>query len=188
MLQTFHRIVVKPGGGSALSLASETMTLRFEGSFNPLDDGTEVGQHFFDDLIIPYPEAAILQDLGRQVPVAKMPGKANEMFVIPAFDLENLLRSSDNAQPSTIMFEGKTIAFVKWLRFRQIEQHTFTGTGCQPEPPTVPVIISKRYRVDIAVIGPFPGLCHHYQPSHTHLEKKRHGKPCQDHLILVCNG
>ncbi len=106
--------------------------------------------HRFDDVIAPDAQA-FCHDLRRQMAVAEMPGKTNQMLRIDPPDLDQRLGRRDHLDQATI-FEHQRIAAAQRDGVFQIEQELKSPRAGHRHPPPVPVVeiehhgIGRRFR------------------------------------------
>src|SRR5438874_564065 len=93
---------------------------RVEGRFQPGYPSTQPRYHLGDDVISPDPESRT-SDLQRQVPVAKVPGNAQQVWRFGAFDFKDWLGGGAYAQ-ITAAVEFEAIAVDQVMRPRQVEE------------------------------------------------------------------
>jgi hypothetical protein len=85
-------------------------TLGIERRFDLDHAGAEAAHHLLDHVIAADPQA-LGRDLHRQMPVAEVPGDANEMHGVAAADLEQRLGRSDHLdQPAVLQHQGVATA------------------------------------------------------------------------------
>jgi hypothetical protein len=98
--------------------------------------------HGFDDMIMPDTQG-LSRDLGRQMPVAEMPGKANQMMRVAAADLEKPLRSGhDLDQPA--VFKHQRVTAAQRDRVLKIKQEFKPPRARHHHPPPVTIIEIKH--------------------------------------------
>src|SRR5262245_42959634 len=83
---------------------------------NPTTLCAQLHQHVLNDVIVPNSQAAILKNLGRQMPIAEMPGKPHQVRRSLTLDLQHFLLRCPDHQPATVIFKAETVAVVQWLR------------------------------------------------------------------------
>ena len=76
--------------------------LRIERRFNLDHARAEPLHHGLDDMVAPDPKT-LSHDLGRQVPIAEMPGNPNEMMGIPAPNFSQRFRGRDDFYEAAIL-------------------------------------------------------------------------------------
>ena len=77
--------------GHGLAFASEIKALLEVPGFRPEVD-VESLHHFFDYMVIAKPNAAILHNLDRQMPVAEMPGQTRCRTVVSTVYIDHVFR------------------------------------------------------------------------------------------------
>jgi hypothetical protein len=135
-----------------------------EGRLESSGFGAEPAYHFGDHMILAYPQT-LARNLQWQMPIAEVPGDAQQARAIGRLDLEDRLCRRANPQvPAAIEFETITIRKMMWAR--QIEQKGFTRIGNQANAAAVPIKIGKRYRVDRRSFRPVAANVDRYRPPH----------------------
>jgi len=95
-------------------------------------------RHFLDDVIAPDAQAPC-RDLRRQMPVAEMPGEANQMLGVTATDLHQRLWRGHNLDQSAVV-EHERVAAPQRHRMFQIEQELKPVCARHRHPPPVAVV------------------------------------------------
>jgi hypothetical protein len=108
----------------------------------------------------------ITGDLQRQMPVAQMPGDAQQIRRISRLNIEDRLGSGADAQKAAA-FQFQTIAFDKVVGPREIEQKILARIGFEPDAPAMPIEIGERNRVDRGLFRPIaPSVDRDRSPHH----------------------
>jgi hypothetical protein len=94
--------------------------------------------HRLDDMIAPDPQP-LGHDLGRQMPVAEMPGDPDQMMRVGAPDLEQRLRRRDHFDQPAIV-EHQRVAAAQRDRVFEIEQKLEPARAGHRHPPPVPIV------------------------------------------------
>jgi hypothetical protein len=111
-----------------------------------LDDARAQSLHHgFDDMVAPNPQA-LAGDLGRQMPVAEMPGDPDQMVRIDAADLHQRLRRRDDLDQPAI-FEHQRIATAQRHRVFEVEQEFKPSGARHRHPPPVPIVEIEYDRI-----------------------------------------
>jgi hypothetical protein len=121
-------------------------TLRIEGGQHRRHRGAEALQHVLDDVVIAYTQA-IAEELGRQMPVAEMPGDTNEIDGIGGCDLKQALgHRLHQDQPPVLEFES--IAVLHHRRFLEVEKEYGLADATHDKAAAVAIVAleSKRIR------------------------------------------
>ncbi len=106
--------------------------------------------HGFDD-VVPADAQALCHDLRRQMPVAEMPGDADQMLRIARPDLEQRLGRRHHFNQSSIL-QHQRIAATQRHRIFQVEQE-FEAARCgHRHPPPVAVVEVEHDRVGRRVL------------------------------------
>jgi hypothetical protein len=92
-------------------------------------------QHMLNHVVGPYAKNRLL-DLGRQMPIPQMPGKAHQLTWIVVPDFNGELQRSLDLQPSPIV-QLQTIAVRHRNRRWQIEKDFFALVRSHANPPTM---------------------------------------------------
>src|SRR5205809_271881 len=90
-----------------------------EGRLQASNPSAEPHYHLGDDVIRPDPKSRS-SDLQRQVPIAEVPGNAQQVCRFGSLDFEDRLWGSADPQVSTEV-EFKTVAVDQVMRRRQVE-------------------------------------------------------------------
>jgi hypothetical protein len=126
----FGRVIVAAFGiGAAFGIER-----RFD-----LDDArAQALDHRLDDVIAPDPQSP-WHDLGRQMPVAEMPGEANQMMRIDATNLNQRLRRRHHLDQPAV-FQHQRIAAAQRHRVLEVEQEFEPAGANHRHPPAMPVV------------------------------------------------
>jgi hypothetical protein len=95
-------------------------------------------QHRLDHMIAADAQSP-LRDLGRQVPIAEVPGEANQMLQIAPPDFQKRLGCRDHLDQPAI-FEHQRVAAAQGDRIFQIEQKFQPMRALHHHPPTVAIV------------------------------------------------
>jgi len=111
---------------------------RIERRFDLDQARAQPSQHRLDHMI-PADAQSPLRDLGRQMPIAEVPGKPHQMLRIAPPDFqERLGRRHHLDQPA--IFEHKRVAAAQGDRIFQIEQEFQPTRALHHRPPTVAIV------------------------------------------------
>jgi hypothetical protein len=94
--------------------------------------------HRLDDMIAPDPQP-LGHDLGRQMPVAEMPGDPDQMMRVGAPDLEQRLRRRDHFDQPAIV-EHQRVAAAQRDGIFEVEQEFEPARAGHRHPPPVPIV------------------------------------------------
>jgi hypothetical protein len=145
-------VAVSIGVIAGMGCAGIRPTLRIERRLDLDHPAAKPTHHLLDDMIAPDPQAA-RRDLGRQMPVAEVPGDPHQMLRIAAADLDQRLRCCDHLDDATV-FQQQGVAAAQRDRLLKIEQEVEpAGTGHR-HAPTVAVVEVEHDSIDR--IGPLP--------------------------------
>jgi len=120
--------------------------LRLEGGLDVGHEPTETNHHVLKHMIAADAQP-IAEDLHIRVPIAQMPGQANEIKRMTAFDLGEQFDTTADAHDRSIV-EHKTVAVPQVGRVRQIQQKTRAALSGQHQAPAVPIIGAENHAVD----------------------------------------
>lgn len=134
------------GMGPAIGAA-----LGIEWRFNFLNRSAEAKQHVADHVVASEPDRS-LGDLRRQVTVADLPGKRQEVPGVPAPHLHQLFRFGTDLDDAAII-KHQPVAMAQKPRLRQIEQEgdggaVFHAVGHHAHPAAMPCCFIERYGRD----------------------------------------
>ena len=107
--------------------------------------GAQPLQHRLDDMIAPDPQA-LWHDLRRQMTVAEMPGKANQMLRIGGPDLGQGLGCRDHLDQPAIV-EHQSVAATKCYGIFQIEQEFQSARAGHRHSPPVAVVEIEHHGI-----------------------------------------
>ena len=113
-------------------------TLRIEWRLDFDDAGAEALHHGLDHMVAPDPQA-LRHDLRRQMPIAEMPGEANQMQRVDAADFDQGLGCGDHFDHAAVL-EQQGIAAAQRDRVFEIEQEFEPARTHHRHPPPVPVV------------------------------------------------
>jgi hypothetical protein len=125
-------------GGMCVAAAGVGAALGIERRLDLDDSGPEALHHRFDHMVAPDPQA-LGHDLGRQMPIAEMPGDPNQMQWIGAADLDQRLGRGDHFDQPAVL-EHQRIAAAQCDRVFQIEQEFQPARARHRHPPPMPVV------------------------------------------------
>ena len=97
---------------------------------DPPDRRAEMLEHVGDDVVVA-DQQAVAADLGRQMPVAEMPGERKQMLGALAGDLEQGFRRGQHRQNAAVL-QRQTVAVAQLHRFGQVEQEGKAVVAGQP--------------------------------------------------------
>jgi len=137
----FPMIMIEPVG-LAVTVGA---TLRIEGSQHRRYRGAETLQHVLDDVVVADMQP-VAEELGGQVPVAKVPGDADEIGRVGRGDLKQPLgHRLHQDQPSVLEFES--VAVLHYRRFLEIEQEYGLADATHDEAAAVAIVALKSERI-----------------------------------------
>lgn len=113
---------------------------RMERSIDRHDIGAELDQHVLDDMVAADTQA-IAQQFGRQMPVAQMPGEAQQMGAVLAADLDQRFRRCLDGNDAAIL-QQQAVAMLQRDGAGQIEQElgpAFRGHGDAAPVPRIEI-------------------------------------------------
>ena len=111
---------------------------RIERRFDLDHAGAQPPDHRLDHVIAPDPQG-FCHDLGRQMPVAEMPGDPDQMVRVGAPDLDQRLRCGDHLdQPAVV--EHQRVAASQRDRVFEVEQKFEPARAGHSHPPAVTIV------------------------------------------------
>ncbi len=125
-------------GGMGVAAAGVGAALGIERRLDLDDSGAEALHHRLDHVVAPDPQT-LGHDLGRQMPIAEMPGDPNQMQRIGAADFEQRLGRGDHFDQPAVL-EHQRIAAAERHRIFEIEQELEPARARHRHPPPVPVV------------------------------------------------
>lgn len=128
---------------------------RREGRGDGFDRGTQSPQHVGNHMVLA-DEDAVRLHLGREMPVAEMPGNPAEERGIGG-DLDDRFWRFLHCDPAAI-FEGKPVSRHQHLGAVEIEQKILALVAGELQPAAVAVVEIERDRAPCLVLGPTPGF------------------------------
>ena len=137
---------------------------RVERRLAPGDPAAEPRHHRGDDMIGADAQP-LAGDLQRQMPVAEMPGDAQQARGLSAVDLDDRLGGGAHPDIAAVV-ELEPVAFGQMLGARQIEQKRRARIGDQPDAAAMPVEIGQRHRVDRRLVRPMAARMDRNRPPH----------------------
>ncbi len=118
---------------------------RIERRFDDGDARAKAAHHILDDMIAANAEA-LADDLGRQMPVAEMPGDPHEMVWISTANFHQRFgRRHHLDQPP--VFQHQRIAAAQRDGFLQVQQEFQPARAGHRHPPPVPVVETENHRI-----------------------------------------
>jgi hypothetical protein len=104
-----------------------------------LDDaGAEALYHFLDDVIAPDPQR-LAHDLRRQMAIAEMPGKANQMEWVVTANFEQRFRGGHDFDETPVL-QNQRIAAAQRHRRLEVEQKLQSARPGHRHPPSMAVV------------------------------------------------
>jgi hypothetical protein len=135
-------------------MTSISSALRLERCIEMNERRPETAQHILDHMVRPYAKSMRLY-LGRQMTVAKMPGKAGELMRTIMADLHHRLGRSSNAKPSSV-FQPHAIAVSHRHCLWQIEQDFLAAICGKADATAVSCVEVERQFAEATFCGPMP--------------------------------
>jgi hypothetical protein len=139
---------------------------RIERRLDLQNAGAETAGHVFDDVIAADAQA-LLQQFGRQVTIAQMPGDARQRRRVGAANLQELFGRGDYFDNAPV-FQRQAVAGAQHDRLRQIEQKGEAAHADHRDPPAVAIVIVEHDRV---------GRLARPRPGWANLMSVQHGFP-----------
>jgi hypothetical protein len=122
---------------------------RVEWCLDRIDVSAEALHHRCDYMIGTDAEA-IAEQLHRQVPVAEMPGDADQLAFVMRVDLQQRFRFRTDPDDAAVV-EPQPVTMAQPRGLREIEQHLLAAFSRQQDAATMPVIEVDQHVID------FPG-------------------------------
>jgi len=120
-------------------------TLRVESGQHRRHRGAEPLQHVLDDMVVADAQP-VAEELGRQVPVAEMPGDANEVGRAGGYDLEQAFRHClHQDQPAILKLKG--VAVLHHGRLLEIEKEHRLADAAHDEAAAVTIVSLEGERI-----------------------------------------
>lgn len=119
--------------------------LRLEGSADVQHRGAEPAQHVLDH-VIAADEDEILAELGRKMPVAEVPGEADEMRRVARDDPGEWLRGSLHLDQPPIL-QRQPIAVTERARRRQVEEEFEPLLALHGDPPPMALVMVEEHDI-----------------------------------------
>ena len=127
--------------------------------------------HVFQDVILPNAQRGP-QKLGGQVPVAQMPGYADQRRHVICRDLQQWLVQRFHADDGAIL-QQQPVAAAQVNRSGQIEQDGFTFLGLQGQPPAMAMVMIQPQPSGNLLIAVFVSCQNLSGASHGSVLKKK---------------
>jgi hypothetical protein len=128
------------------SVMPGTADLRLEGGLDVGHEPAETNHHGLKHMIAADTQP-IVEDLHIRVPIAQMPGQADEIKRTTAFDLGEQFDTTADAHDRSIV-EHKTVAVPQVGRVRQIQQKTRAALSGQHQASAMPIVGVENHAVD----------------------------------------
>ena len=119
--------------------------LRVEGGLCVSDEAAETDDHSFEHMIAADTQL-VAEDLHVRVPIAQMPGEADEINCRMAFDLGKRFDRAVHAHNRSIV-EDKSIAFPQHGCVRQVKQKTGAPLRGQHQASTMPIVSAENHPI-----------------------------------------
>ena len=120
--------------------------LRLEGGLCVSDESAEADDHSFEHMVAADTQL-VAEDLHVRVPIAQMPGEADEIKCRMAFDLGKGFDGAFHAHDRSII-EDKSVAFAQHGGVRQIKQKTGAPLRGQHKAPAMPIVSAENHAID----------------------------------------
>ena len=117
--------------------------------------GSKTAEHVFDDVIGPDAKN-LTPDLGRNMPVAEMPGQPHQLSGIGVSGVDDGLRCGSNDEPGPVI-ELHAVSIGHCDRCGQIEEDVVALIGDQAESPTMSMVEIQRDRASCTFLRPITG-------------------------------
>jgi hypothetical protein len=123
-------------------MVTVSAAFRLESGMDFLKVCSEATEHVFNHLVGSNKKDTS-SNLGRQVPIAQVPGKAHELDRIFMPDFDNILWSGLDLQPSSI-FQSQAVAIRHGDGLGKVQEDIFSMVGCQANSPAMTRVEIKR--------------------------------------------
>jgi len=120
--------------------------LRLEGGLCVSDESAEADDHSFEHMVAADTQL-VAEDLHVRVPIAQMPGEADEIKCRMAFDLGKGFDRAFHAHDRSIV-EDKSVAFPQHGCVRQVKQKTGAPLRGQHKAPAMPIVSAENHAID----------------------------------------
>jgi hypothetical protein len=120
--------------------------LWLEGGLYVGHEPAETGYHLFKHMIAADTQL-VAENLHVRVPIAQVPGQAEEIKCVSAFDLGERFNTAAHAHDRSIV-EDETVAIPQYSRVRQIKQKAGSTLRGQHATPTMPIVGTENHAID----------------------------------------
>jgi hypothetical protein len=134
------------GGRTPYTVMPGRADLRLEGGLNVGHEPAKTNHHILKHMIAADTQP-IAEDLHIRVPIAQMPGQADEIKRMTAFDLGEPFDATADAHDRSIV-EHETVAIPQVGRVRQIQQKARAALSGQHQAPAMPIVGAKNHAVN----------------------------------------
>jgi len=145
-------VVVGVGVGMQVSAVGAALGVE-RGAYRG-DRCAEAGEHVLDD-VVATDEQAVAPDIGRQMAVANMPGKAEKVGGVAAADLGERFRRCLHRDDAAVV-EDEAVAVAQRRRLGQVEEEGEAVAAGHHHPPAVTMVVVEHHGVG-GDMGPFAG-------------------------------
>jgi hypothetical protein len=129
MMMSSVNMVVKVTLATGAAGAAVSTAFGLEGGLHFSEIRSQSKEHILDHMIGPNAKN-LVSDLGRQMPISQMPGKAHKLIRVSMPDFDDKFCRGLNPEPSPIL-KLQAISIGHRDRFRQVEKDVFTLIRCQ---------------------------------------------------------
>jgi len=139
-------VVIVRGVGMIVARRRDiSAAFRIERRLDRRDLGAEPARHVLDDVIPPNAQA-LLEQFGRQMPVAEMPGDAGERGGVGGANFGQFLGRGDHFDDPPVV-ERQPVAAAQHHRFGQVEQEGEPAHAGHRDAAAVTVVIVENHRI-----------------------------------------
>jgi len=139
-----------------MTLSGIRATFRIERCFDLNHPRAEPLHHVFDDVIAPDPQS-FARDLRRQMPVAEMPGDANQMLRVVAADFQKRLCCCHNFDQPAVL-QHQRVAAAQRHRIFKVQQELKPACTRHRHSPPVAIVKVEHDRIGCRLRPVIPWL------------------------------
>ena len=128
---------------------------RLESCLDFLKICTETAEHVFDH-VIGSNKKDLFSNFGRQVSIAQVPGKADQLKTIFVSDFNKILRSGYYLEPSSIV-KSQPVPVGHGNCLGKVQKDIFSMVCCETDPPAMTRVEIKCERAHGVLLRPMSG-------------------------------
>lgn len=160
MIVAMAMVVSMIMGGAGIGSA-----LRIERRLDLGQPATETTDHLLDDVVAADPKAP-WRDLGRQMPVAEMPGNPYQVLRIAAADFDQRFGRGHHLDEAAIL-EDQRVTTAQRDRLLKVQHECKPADACHRHAPTVTIVEVEHHGVD-RFGRPLPAARRHHRKRTDH--------------------